>query len=507
MFPVDISSETLFSAADLIFITAAFVGGVIRWKHICHPCEDNPDYYYPARKQTAIFYCASILWLPYVLAPLDPGVCIYSRILAIVYFPVGFALLIRRYFRGKKLTFRVLWTLYLVVPAVVMLSMCISLFLGAGEWIAAHGTAVLSGGAAFGAVLTAIMIGVLVWLRNRMEQYNIDNYSDDMDFPYRFAKVIEFAPLVWMAVMWAVFLSGNPWLIFVVDLLAAVAFTGFLCVILHPQKSVSSPLDEVSSEHRSLVDLLSSEAETMPDIARGTQSSHSDECQDDQADVADNIGDAESAFRNGRNDGNGQASDCGHDGLPVCSSYCRVFGGMPDNIDGICKYCSVAASEKSAQGSQNAVSQLYEGELTDSDSVNREGESTQNGASACAEGDNVGLCDDVFASQEDYDRVKEQVLDVVRRRFREPHLLKTDVLMEISAGDICRASRLVATMGYYNLVNMFRLEYARLYKAEHPRAKQDEIAVEAGFSSRTSYYKAKKRVGEIDYSIVSGVEL
>ena len=70
-----------------------------------------------------------------------------------------------------------------------------------------------------------------------------------------------------------------------------------------------------------------------------------------------------------------------------------------------------------------------------------------------------------------------------------------------------KASHFVAGVGYYYLVNMFRLEYARLYKEAHPNAKQEEIAEEAGFSSRTAYYKAKKYVGEIDPEIVKGVSL
>ena len=542
MFPVDIPQDTLFSAAELVFITAAVVGGVIRWSHVCHPCEGNPDYFYPARKQTAIFYCAAILWFPYVLSPLDPGVCIYSRILSIVYFPVGFALLIRRYFRGQNFSFRVLWTLYLVVPALVMGTMCVSLFFGGGEWMAAHSSTVLMGGAAFGAVLTAILIGVLVWLRNRMERYNTDNYSDDEDFPYNFARVIAYAPLAWMAAMWAVFFSGDQWLIFAVDILATLGLVGFMCVILYPQKT-ALPLDDKDLR----VDLSGAGSYVSNAGGIGADLSSAGSCMPNAVGIgADLSGD--DGMGTGLTGGSGNGAEAEGDVASGLCKNCSAFEAF-DGQDGVCKYCSavVAArggsryavgvsevsneegnnrTELEADGitkgvrsgnpnGNNVCGSVVCGSAVDGGVGSKEGgvmnnsDSMSDGTGGFEQGNWGNVAADIgdMNSPEEYERVKKLVIDVVRRRFREPHLLKSDVLMEIGSGDICRASRFIVSVGYYNLVNMFRLEYARLYKAKHPRAKQDEIAVEAGFSSRTSYYKAKKRVGEVDYSIVSGVEL
>ena len=52
-----------------------------------------------------------------------------------------------------------------------------------------------------------------------------------------------------------------------------------------------------------------------------------------------------------------------------------------------------------------------------------------------------------------------------------------------------------------------QVEYARLYKEAHPNAKQEEIAQESGFASRTAYYKAKKNVGGIDPDLTKMVKL
>ncbi len=105
------------------------------------------------------------------------------------------------------------------------------------------------------------------------------------------------------------------------------------------------------------------------------------------------------------------------------------------------------------------------------------------------------------------DEVKRAVIEVILAKYKEKHLKKTEVIAEINQGMIAPASRFIAAMGYYRLINMFRLEYARLYIEAHPDAKQAEIADAAGFVSNTAYCKAKKNVQDIDRDLVSGVHL
>lgn len=102
--------------------------------------------------------------------------------------------------------------------------------------------------------------------------------------------------------------------------------------------------------------------------------------------------------------------------------------------------------------------------------------------------------------------VEDEVLSIIGRHFKEPHLLKTEVLSEVSRGNVRKADRFITLYGYYRLVNMFRLEYARLYKLSNPDAIQDLIASESGFTSRVTFYKARKSVGEISEEVSSRVK-
>lgn len=141
-----------------------------------------------------------------------------------------------------------------------------------------------------------------------------------------------------------------------------------------------------------------------------------------------------------------------------------------------------AAAEKSSSEHHHKVADLILGEVDETDG---------------SEG----------AEPETGDEVKRLVLAVILRRYRESHLLKTEVLSEIDKGMVAAASRFIASVGYYNLINMFRLRYAQLYLEAHPGAKLAEVAEASGYISDSALIKARKNVSEIDLDLVGDVSL
>ncbi len=380
----NITPEGIYSAGSLIFITAGLFCAYIRWNHMCRPFCDNPDYFYPARKLVTLFFASIILTLPYVLAPMDPAVWIYTRSFCVIYYPVCLTVMIMKYFRlNRRPVNKRFWKAYLASPFALMLSMLIPLLAGYGDWMTSHGKAILLTVGAISLVSTLATAKVLWNLKKEMERSNTENYSNNEDFPYKFAAQILYAPMLWLLIMWTIFVTGSRWIKFVMDIFTSCWMIYFLGIILHPQR-VLRP-SEIDEEMEKLKDCKQREIK--------------------EIDIAEQ-----------------EASMPDDDGTPM-------------------------------------------------------------------------------------DVIKNEVLAVILRRFREPHLLKTEVLMDLGNGKMNRASKFISQIGYYNLVNMFRLEYARLYKEAHPNAKQEEIALESGFVSRTAYYKAKRNVGEIDQSLTQGVKL
>ena len=384
----NITAESLYSAGGLVFIVTGLIGAYVRWNHMCRPFDENPDYFYPARREVSVFYALLLLTFPYAMAPMDPSVLLYTRCFCVLFYPVCFAVLISKYFQLRKRQRRhpAAWYAYICSPFAILSAMLIQVITGRCGWMLEHQNTVLSAVGALSLLLTCVTAAVLLNLKRETDRFNMENYSNDEDFPYRFALRIIYLPVLWLALMWVIFVTGNRWIIFAADIATSCFMVYFLCLILHPQR-VLRPA-EINSELRILEEEKNLDILTI-DTEGATEEEITEEEEDD---------------------------------TPM-------------------------------------------------------------------------------------DVIREEVLAVVLRRFREPHLLKTEVLMELGNGKMNRASKFISSIGYYKLVNMFRLEYASLYKDAHPSAKQEEIAIESGFVSRTAYYKAKRDVGEIDRQLTKGVTL
>ncbi len=98
--------------------------------------------------------------------------------------------------------------------------------------------------------------------------------------------------------------------------------------------------------------------------------------------------------------------------------------------------------------------------------------------------------------------MKNEILSIVKMRYREPNLKRTDIIDEIQYGRRRQAGAVISKMGFYRMVNAFRLEHARLYKIKRPSATQDEIAEVSGFKDRWALNNARKKVDNIGYDAI-----
>ena len=57
----------LYADACLAYMVTAVVCAVIRWRHMCHPYDEQADYFYPARRQVTFFYAVNLMQFPYYL--------------------------------------------------------------------------------------------------------------------------------------------------------------------------------------------------------------------------------------------------------------------------------------------------------------------------------------------------------------------------------------------------------------------------------------------------------
>ncbi len=370
-------SDIFFADACLTYILAGIFCALVRWFHVCAPYSgDAADYYYPARKQLTFFYAVCVLQFPYVIDPSSEATWIYVRIFGILYYPVCFALLFRRYFDRKNIYESRLGLLFTVFPLVALCVLCIASLTG-GEWVESHWHALMIVGGATSLLLMSYTATVSVQLKRKIDKYHYDNFSCEQDFPYNFARKVVFFPFFWFAMAWAVFLSDCRWVKAASDITMTVWMVVFLIKVLHPQRKA-------------------------PEVT-GTQ----------------------------------EEEPCGNED------------------DGICEDCSPQPGN------------------------------------------------DGFADESEREEIHRELVKIIARMYHDSGLLKADVINEVDYGKKTLAKEYIAEVGFYNFVNAFRLEHARLYREAHPQATLDHIAEESGFRDRFALNYAKNKI-TFDYTQLIG---
>ncbi len=397
-----------YSLACFSYLLVGVFGAVVRWCHMCRPYASHGDFFYPARRHVAFFYFFTALQLPYVLCPSDPAVWLYVRIFCIVYYPICFAVLFFRYFRmlkvipgGKSAYFIDLRDPYAAffLPFLLLVAMFVIVMSGHGSLLSDHRKELEY---VMGALSLMLSFGFMreCWLLSqRLNWYNEQNYSNDEDFSYGFAKRVLWIPSIATVVMWAIFLSDSREVYMAMNIVMMLFMLAFLCQILSPNKSLSLP--KVANELEHLEKACFESVTTRMDVATETGSG---------------IDETET--------------------VELCAE-----GGVaerPDNVD-----------------------------------------------------------------DKEWETVKAEVLSIVARRYLEPNLKRVDVIHDVVKSKHTLAGTFITQVGFYRLVNAFRVRHYEMLTVSPPANMSQEMAAEiCGFKNRWALSNARKRLTDFDYTII-----
>lgn len=125
-------------------------------------------------------------------------------------------------------------------------------------------------------------------------------------------------------------------------------------------------------------------------------------------------------------------------------------------------------------------------------------------ASGGGDNDNTPSGKGASVSEEDWESVKREVLTIVGKRYLEPHLKRLDVIRDVSMMRHTLAGNFITQIGFYKLVNAFRIRhYEKLVDGgAASKLNQDAIAELCGFKNRWGLSNAKKRLADFDYSLI-----
>lgn len=403
--------EDFYSLACYTYILSGVICGVVRWFHMCHPFDKwGGDFFYPARRQMTFFYTATALQLPYVLCPGDPGTWLFARSFGILYYPVCFTILYHRYFQTDKPWRQWSAVTYFVTPFLLLGGLLFIVFFHQNNLLIPYK---LTWEIAMGGVSILLSIHLFKeckWLIKKVDSYHTQNYSNESDFPFSFAKKILHLPALGLLIMWVLFILDNQMVKAYIDLFMAAWQVRFLCRILHPNKTIHS------EQNKNNMDFI--ENENMEQILQEKE----------------------------------------------------LFEKIVQTADG-------QVLEEAPIDDTSDEPKLI--------TYNKEKLRLQ-------------------MEQENWESVKDEVLTIVSKRYLEPSLKRIEVVRDVSAMNHTLAGTFITQVGFYRLVNAFRIRhYERLMESDTTANLGQEAAAEmCGFKNRWGLSNARKRLKDFDYELI-----
>lgn len=426
--------ENFYSLACYTYILSGVICAVVRWFHMCRPFDQRGDYFYPARRQVTFFYAATALQLPYMLCPGDPGSWFFARSFGILYYPVCFALLYHRFFQMRHLWSKKLSIAYFCSPFLLLGALFVIVVFHQNDLLLPYKRLWECIMVCVSILLTYRLVKECRWVAKKVESYHTQNYSNESDFPFTFAKNMLYLPAVWLIVMWTLFLLDNQMVKAFIDLIMAAWHVLLLCRILHPSRPVSSKrsIDDMKTIENENMERILQENELLEKVVEATDNLILEEpCTEDEAGVTDEA-----------------------------------------NV----------TDEASVTDENNETDEANERQL-----IERNGENTRQ-----------------RIEKEKWGSVKNEVLTIVSHRYLEPSLKRIEVIRDVSAMNHTLAGTFITQVGFYRLVNAFRVRhYERLMESDSTSNLGQEIVAEmCGFKNRWGLANARKRLKDFDYELI-----
>lgn len=228
-------NKLIYSLGSFCYILSCIFSAAVRWGHVCSPYAKYSDSFFPARKMSLFFFLFSIVMFPYVVDPMNAEAWILVKFYGILFIPTVWILLLHKFFspsdyERNKHKLRLMASVpTMIVPLLFILSI-VPNSLSKGQEAQINYI-----GIGTGVVLLIYLVYSTVWLYRRANEYNRDNYSNEEEFPIRFAYYIIWQPLAYTLTGWIVLFSDSRLLKACFDFLLSGWHVILLLASLHPK--------------------------------------------------------------------------------------------------------------------------------------------------------------------------------------------------------------------------------------------------------------------------------
>ena len=261
-------NNLIFSLGCFSYILSCIFFAAIRWGHVCSPYVKYADQFFPARKISIFFLLFAIILFPYVFHPMRPEAGIQVKFYNILVMPMVWIILFHKYFdpsgyKREKHKLRLMAS----VPILIILLLFV-LSIAPKNLSEQQINQITYIGTSIGAFLFGYLVYSTFWLYRKTNEYNRDNYSNEEEFPVRFANYVLWQPLVYSLTGWIVLFVDNRLLKACCDFLLSGWNIIILIASLHPNRSNAAAmqkLDEVIAQYIKQKSLIPQSDDTEPE--------------------------------------------------------------------------------------------------------------------------------------------------------------------------------------------------------------------------------------------------
>lgn len=254
--PHDMLTWVMFSV-NLTFIVTNLYGWLLKRFFVPEPYRENIVELYPARRSVAAFYLLQLFEVPYLFMVGQPEALFYVNGTALLVFSSFILVMVRSYFflqtpkAGKLL-------LFLLPVWLCWIALMLPLF-GIISYSRDYQLIMTCVAMAFFLGYMALLDRFRRQLVQRVRALDEDEYSNEEDFPAKFARNIKWLPLVLCLLVAVNFLLNDPVVKMVRDIVFTVLNVWFAIYTLNPHRKLKTLPQELQMEKEAAVEGSSSQ--------------------------------------------------------------------------------------------------------------------------------------------------------------------------------------------------------------------------------------------------------
>lgn len=233
-------------SVNLIFIVTNLYGWLLKRFYVPEAYKDNLDELFPAQRSVASFYLLQLFELPYLLMVGQPEALFYVNGTALLVFSSFILVMVENYFFPKNSSIRKrllfllpMWACWVVLLIPVFRK---ELFTAQFQWIMTIVVMVVFAGYFF------LLNQLRLKLTHRIREVEEDEYSNEEDFPLKFAQSIKWLPLVLIIILIITFLFNDAIVKMVRDVVFIVLNVWFIIFTLNPHRKLKTLPIEIAKE-------------------------------------------------------------------------------------------------------------------------------------------------------------------------------------------------------------------------------------------------------------------